>query len=64
MTSQGDKGLAPEVLGEAVANALTTPKPRVRYSVAPDTMQTFLMANLPRRMVDRMMGGRLGLLPK
>ena len=64
MTSQGSKGLAPEVLGEAVSHALTTPKPKVRYSVAPDPFQTFLMANLPRRLVDKMLGGRLGLLPK
>lgn len=64
MSDQGAKGLAPEVLGEAVAHALTTSKPKVRYSVAPDPFQTFLIANLPRRMVDRMLGGRLGLLPK
>jgi len=60
----GQKGLAPERLGEAVAKALTTPRPRVRYTVAPDPVITFLIANLPRRMVDRMLGGRLGLLPK
>lgn len=64
MTSQGGKGLAPEVLGQAVLNALTVAKPKARYSVAPNPLQTFLMANLPRRMVDRMMGGQLGLLPK
>ena len=64
MNGQGDKGLPPERLGEAVATALTTAKPKVRYTVAPDPLQTFMMANLPRRMVDRMIGGRLGLLPK
>ncbi len=58
----GAGGLAPERLGEAVAKALTTARPRVRYTVAPDPVQTFLMAHLPRRMVDRMIGGRLGLL--
>lgn len=64
MNGQGDKGLPPERLGEVVATALTTPKPRVRYTVAPNPLQTFMLANLPRRMADRMMGGRLGLLPK
>ena len=63
MNGQGDKGLPPEVLGEAVAKALTTPNPKVRYTVAPDALQTFMMAHLPRRMVDRMLGSRLGLLP-
>ena len=62
MTGAG--GLAPERLGEAVSSALTTARPKARYTVAPDPVQTFLLANLPRRMVDRMMGGRLGLLPK
>jgi len=64
MNGQGDKGLPPEVLGEAVAKALTTPKPKVRYTVAPDALQTFMLAHLPRRMVDRMLGERLGLLVK
>jgi NAD(P)-dependent dehydrogenase (short-subunit alcohol dehydrogenase family) len=60
----GAGGLAPERLGEVVAKALTTPRPKVRYTVAPDPVQTFMVAHLPRRMVDRMIGGRLGLLPK
>jgi len=60
----GAGGLAPERLGEVVAKALTTARPKVRYTVAPDPLQTFLMAHLPRRMVDRMIGARLGLLPK
>ena len=64
MTGQGAKGLKPELLGQAVLNALTTARPKVRYTIAPDPLQTFMMANLPRRMVDRMLGGRLGLLPK
>ena len=64
MQGIGATGLAPEVLGEAVAKALTTAKPKARYTVAPDMFQTLLMEKLPRRMVDRMLGGRLGLLPK
>ncbi len=59
----GAGGLAPERLGEVVAKALTTARPKVRYTVAPDPVQTFLTANLPRRMVDRIIGRRLGLLP-
>jgi NAD(P)-dependent dehydrogenase (short-subunit alcohol dehydrogenase family) len=60
----GAGGLAPERLGEVVAKALTTAKPKVRYTVAPDALQTFLLAHLPRRTVDRMIAGRLGLSPK
>lgn len=59
----GGGGLAPETLGALVAKALTTPRPRVRYTIAPDMIQTLMMAHLPRRMVDRMFGQRLGLLP-
>jgi NAD(P)-dependent dehydrogenase (short-subunit alcohol dehydrogenase family) len=61
MTAGGAAGLAPEVIGEAVARALTTAKPKVRYTVAPNPVMTFMMANLPRRMVDNMVGKRLGL---
>ena len=61
MTAGGAAGLAPEVIGEAVAKALTTAKPKVRYTVAPNPVMTFMMANLPRRMVDNMVGKRLGL---
>ena len=60
----GQGGLPPEKLGAVVAKALTTAKPKVRYTVAPDPFPTFLLANLPRRLADRLIGGRLGLLPK
>ena len=59
----GAGGLPPETLGALVAKALTTPRPKVRYTIAPDRLQTFMMAHLPRRMVDRMVGKRLGLSP-
>ncbi|MDP3635314.1 SDR family NAD(P)-dependent oxidoreductase [Phenylobacterium sp.] len=61
MTSSGAAGLRPEAIGEAVAKALTTAKPKVRYTVAPNPLTTFMMANLPRRVVDNMVGKRLGL---
>lgn len=61
MTASGAAGLPPEAIGEAVAKALTTPRPKVRYTVAPNPVTTFMMAHLPRRMVDNMIGKRLGL---
>jgi NAD(P)-dependent dehydrogenase (short-subunit alcohol dehydrogenase family) len=63
MWTMGKKGLPPERIGEAVLLALTAPKPKVRYAVSPQPLQDFLARNLPRRLVDRMIGGRLGLLP-
>jgi short-subunit dehydrogenase len=64
MLVSGRKGLKPEKLGQAVLKALTTRKPKTRYIVTPEPLQNFLVNNLPKRMVDRMIGGRLGLLPK
>jgi len=61
MLELGRKGLKPEVLGEAVWIALTTAKPKVRYTVTPDPFQNFLVNTLPKRMVDNMVAGRLGL---
>ena len=63
MLANGSKGLAPEKLGEAILHALTTPKPKVRYTVAPDPFANFMQANLPKRMVDGMVATRLGLTP-
>jgi NAD(P)-dependent dehydrogenase (short-subunit alcohol dehydrogenase family) len=64
MLTSGRKGLKPERLGKAVMTALTTRKPKTRYVVTPDPFQNFMVNHLPKRMVDRMIGGRLGLLPK
>ncbi len=63
MLGNGAKGLAPEVLGEAILKALTTPKPRVRYTVTPNRTQDFMARYLPRRMIDRAMAKGLGLTP-
>jgi NAD(P)-dependent dehydrogenase (short-subunit alcohol dehydrogenase family) len=64
MLDRGPKGLKPEKLGEAIHHALTTPNPKVRYTVSPDGLQDAMVNILPKRMVDRMIGGRLGLTPK
>src|SRR5215472_9550129 len=64
MLTSGRKGLKPEKLGQAVYHALTTRRPKTRYIVTPEPLQNFLVNHLPKRMVDRMIGGRLGLLPK
>ncbi len=57
----GRKGLPPERIGEAVKTALTAAKPKTRYTVAPDPIQTLMVATLPKRIVDNMIARRLGL---
>jgi NAD(P)-dependent dehydrogenase (short-subunit alcohol dehydrogenase family) len=63
MLQLGKEGLSPERIGEAVLHALTAMRPKVRYSVTPRPFQDWMARTLPKRVVDRMIGGRLGLLP-
>jgi hypothetical protein len=56
-------GLPPEIIAEHVYNALTLPKPKTRYQIAPDPMRHLMMQWLPKRMVDRIIAKRIGLLP-
>ena len=62
MLEMGAKGLAPEVIGEAIHHALTTAKPKVRYSLSPDPFQVLMSQVLPKRFLDRMIGKNLGLM--
>jgi NAD(P)-dependent dehydrogenase (short-subunit alcohol dehydrogenase family) len=64
MLKLGENGLPPERVGEVVLQALTTAKPKVRYAITPEPMRDWIMRNLPKRFIDRMIGKRLGLLPK
>ena len=63
MIVSGPKGLTPQAIGQGVLTALTAPKPKVRYTLTPDPLQTLMMTVLPKRMLDRIVGKRLGLLP-
>ena len=63
MLKLGKAGLPPERIGETVLHALTTAHPKVRYTVSPTPLQHWVASNLPKRVVDRMVGRRLGLLP-
>jgi NAD(P)-dependent dehydrogenase (short-subunit alcohol dehydrogenase family) len=60
----GEIGLPPEKIAERIAEALTTASPKVRYQITPDPMRHLITAILPKRMVDRIIAKRLGLLPK
>jgi NAD(P)-dependent dehydrogenase (short-subunit alcohol dehydrogenase family) len=63
MLALGKAGLPPERIGEVVHTALTTGKPKVRYTVTPQPGQFLLSQVLPKRALDRIIGKRLGLLP-
>jgi len=61
MVESGRKGYPPEKVGEVVLQALTTPKPHVRYSVIPrSSFQRIVQMILPKRMVDRIIARNLG----
>jgi hypothetical protein len=57
-------GLPAEKIAEVVYDALTLPKPKVRYQIAPDPMRHLMMTYLPKRMVDKIIARRLSLMPQ
>jgi len=64
MRQFNEAGLPAEKIAEIIILALTSARPKVRYQIAPDPMQQFITAMLPKRMVDRIIAKRLGLLSK
>lgn len=63
MLQLGETGLPAETIAETIADALTSAQPKVRYQVTPDPMRHLATAVLPKRMVDRIIARRLGLMP-
>jgi NAD(P)-dependent dehydrogenase (short-subunit alcohol dehydrogenase family) len=63
MLQLGQTGLPPEKIAEAIADALTLASQKVRYQIAPDAMRHLMTSILPKRMVDRIIAKRLGLMP-
>jgi NAD(P)-dependent dehydrogenase (short-subunit alcohol dehydrogenase family) len=63
MLHLGEIGLPPEKIAGRIAEALTSASPKVRYSITPDPMRHLMTGILPKRMVDRIIAKRLGLLP-
>ena len=57
-------GLPPENIAEHVYNALTLPNPKTRYQIAPDPMRHLITGILPKRMVDKIIAKRVGLMPQ
>jgi NAD(P)-dependent dehydrogenase (short-subunit alcohol dehydrogenase family) len=63
MLELGRKGLPPEKLGKAVWRSLTLKHPKVHYTVSPGGLQDVVGGLLPKRTVDNIIAGRLGLKP-
>jgi NAD(P)-dependent dehydrogenase (short-subunit alcohol dehydrogenase family) len=63
MQHLGAIGLPPEKIAERIADALTSASPKVRYQIAPDPMRHLMSAVLPKRMMDKIIAKRLGLMP-
>ncbi|ENZ80718.1 MULTISPECIES: SDR family NAD(P)-dependent oxidoreductase [Caulobacter] len=62
MLALGKSGLPPEAVGQAIATALTAPKPKVRYVVTGSPLQVLMTEVLPKRVLDKAIGKRLGLI--
>ena len=61
MIEDGRRGYPPEKVGEVVWHALTTGKPRVRYTVIPgSSFSRIIRMLLPKRMVDNIIARNLG----
>jgi NAD(P)-dependent dehydrogenase (short-subunit alcohol dehydrogenase family) len=63
MQHLGEIGLPPEKIAERIADVLTSASPKVRYQITPDPMRHLMTAVLPKRMVDKIIARRLGLMP-
>jgi NAD(P)-dependent dehydrogenase (short-subunit alcohol dehydrogenase family) len=63
MLQLGEKGLPAEVIAARIADVLTSANPKVRYQIMPNPMQHLIGTILPKRMVDKIIAKRLGLLP-
>jgi NAD(P)-dependent dehydrogenase (short-subunit alcohol dehydrogenase family) len=61
MITNGRRGLPPEQVGETVKSALTAARPKARYTVTPDPIETLVAKALPKRVVDNIIASRLGL---
>ncbi|MBV9078332.1 MAG: SDR family NAD(P)-dependent oxidoreductase [Methylobacteriaceae bacterium] len=61
----GRGGFPPDRVAETVLEALTSPKPRARYPVVKGAFANWTLPRLlPVRVVDRLIGGQLGLRPR
>jgi NAD(P)-dependent dehydrogenase (short-subunit alcohol dehydrogenase family) len=57
-------GLSPEAIGELILRTLTVARPKVRYAISSAPLELLLVRLLPKRLLDRIVAKRLGLLPR
>jgi NAD(P)-dependent dehydrogenase (short-subunit alcohol dehydrogenase family) len=57
-------GIPVERVGELIWHALTTRAPRARYAPTPGPLLSWLIARLPKRLLDRLAAGQMGLAAK
>ena len=58
-----ETGLPVERIGALVHHVLTVPRPKVRYAVSSEPAQQAMAGMLPKRVLDRIIARRIGLLP-
>ncbi len=63
MLTLSENGLPVERIGELVHHVLTVPRPKVRYAVSKEAAQLAMASMMPKRLLDRIIAKRLGLLP-
>ena len=63
MLKLGESGLPAQTIAERIADALTSVRPKVRYQITADPMRRLMNAVLPKRMVDKIIARRIGLMP-
>lgn len=65
MIENGRKGARPDQVSKTLEEALTAHRPKLRYEVVRNRLlDGVLPAYLPRRIMDRLVGRQLGLLPE
>jgi NAD(P)-dependent dehydrogenase (short-subunit alcohol dehydrogenase family) len=57
---RGRLGLPAARVGDLVRTALTTPRPKHRYTITPSPFEQFVVRSLPKRLIDRITARRLG----
>jgi NAD(P)-dependent dehydrogenase (short-subunit alcohol dehydrogenase family) len=59
----GEIGLPPEKIAARIFHALTAAAPDVRYTITPEPLRYLMASILPKRMLDKIIARRLGLVP-
>ncbi|HEX8656737.1 MAG TPA: SDR family NAD(P)-dependent oxidoreductase [Hymenobacter sp.] len=59
------QGLTPEYVAGRLVRIFEAPRPRLRYTIAPDVLRSWIVPRLvPARVFDWLLGRGIGLLPK